>query len=75
MENEKRKPRSYKIADKNYRKALKRGNGKLATLIEQFVCFYGEGATIIDVSNEIPFGLIGKKKIKSTNHNKKPNGQ
>lgn len=43
---EKRKPRSYKIADKPYNKAKKRANGELATLIEMWVTQYSKGLHI-----------------------------
>jgi len=35
--------RTYKIAKKPYEKALKRGKGNLATLVEHWVCLYGQG--------------------------------
>jgi hypothetical protein len=41
---EKRKPRSYKIADKPYNKAKRRAKGELATLIEHLVTEFGNGA-------------------------------
>ena len=40
----KRNTRTYKIEDKYYRKALRRGKGKLATMIEAFVSMYANGA-------------------------------
>ena len=38
-----RKVRTYKITDKQYQRALKRGKGQLATLIEHWVSLFGQG--------------------------------
>lgn len=47
MAAEKRKPRSYKIADKPYNKAIKKQKDPpLATFIEQAVTAIGEGGTV-----------------------------
>lgn len=42
----KRNTRTYKIPDSFYHKALKRGKGLLATMIEGWVSAYGQGAEI-----------------------------
>lgn len=41
-----RKVRGYKITDAAYNKALKKGKGELATLIEQWVTAFGQGFNI-----------------------------
>lgn len=49
MVKEKRKARAYKIADKPYERAMKRAGkekGSLATIIEDWVIMYGEGAKV-----------------------------
>lgn len=47
MPNEKRKPRSYKIADTPYNNALKKQKDPpLATFVEEVVTAIGEGATV-----------------------------
>lgn len=47
MSTEKRKPRSYKIADKPYLKAIKKQKQPpLATFVEEVVTAIGNGKTI-----------------------------
>lgn len=52
MPTEKRKPRSYKIADTPYKKALKKQKEPpLATFVEEIVTAIGKGDTISIVPN------------------------
>ncbi len=62
MEKQKRKPRSYKINDKDYKKSMKRAskeNIPLATMIEEILICYGAGVT------NYVFFSNSKKQIKS----------
>jgi hypothetical protein len=54
MAAEKRNVRTYKIADKPYRKALKKQkNPPLSTFIEQLVTSLGNGDTITITSHKV----------------------
>lgn len=47
-----RKVRGYKITDADYNKAKKRGKGKLASLIEEWVTAYGKGSHLTIISKK-----------------------
>jgi hypothetical protein len=61
-----RKIRTYKAEDKPYAKAKKRGNGKLATLVENFIHLYGMGADTIHVEQDYLWGSGKTTKIQPT---------
>ncbi len=55
MKDEKRKPRTYKISDAEYNKAMKRAKKEklqLAPMIEEVVTAYGEGAFSISFKSK-----------------------
>ena len=71
---EKRKARSYKIADKVYNKALRRGRKEgipLASFIEQIVAEYADGWTIAkyDTIPDLASKIIVPDWVKEHNKN------